>query len=892
MDGGEVEGVMETPTLAYLVAHPTALGIAASHPIVLMLLAGAAVFFLCPFPSFVAGRARSAGSTPASALRAAAFGSVILALAGVHLTTRVPSDRVTVVAAADLSASIDEEGRAWTKRYLDEVQAALAPGDELAVLTFAGDTALLRSPDAPAPIGSLPPPPAPAATDVSRAIDSAMALLPADGQRRILLITDGNETRGDSRRQVAWLRSAGVRLDAATPPHRTDPDLRVERVVAPPAVVEGHSSPIRVIAHNTGKPRPAVLNLYLDDTIADSAAVDVQPGRNALVLSSTFAGPGSHRLRAELTSEDDAVAVNNSADVGLTVRDRTRVLLVTGRDQSPIARALVRKGMAPTIGQAADLADLAALQRFHLVVLEDLSADSLPPGGLETLEHYVHELGGGLVFAGGAATYGDPALRATPLKGLLPVTLEPHRPRPGPREPLALFLVIDRSNSMGYNSRIPTLRDGEKLQYAKEAALAVVGQLRDQDLVGVIAFDSQPHEIAPLRSLKDNRSTLEDLLPRLIENGGTDFHDALVSAHEQLSASRVNRRHIILITDGDTNRAAPDEYRALVRKIAADKISITTVRIGDNTVNLKLLKDISTGTGGEFHYVDDAQMLPDLMLRETTRALGSATEGTEQFYPELSADNQLLQGIAERQMPPVSGYAYSKPKAGADVLLRVTRIDRQDPLLAVWHHGLGRVAAFTASPIADGSEWLGWPEFSKFWSQLAEWTARAHADDEYAIDASRVDGVTELIVRCFGPTADGATYVARLRVDDETARDVDLIPRRPRLFTARLLDLVPGRYPLTIIKRAADGTVTQHTQLVTIPSTDQGEQAEFEREESNLSLLTHLTRSTGGQLNPTARTFAEREPGSRRVGYPLDHLLLPLAMMLFLADTAIRKLRR
>ena len=99
--------------------------------------------------------------------------------------------------------------------------------------------------------------------------------------------------------------------------------------------------------------------------------------------------------------------------------------------------------------------------------------------------------GGGLVVAGGGATFGDAGFARTPLKRLLPVTLEPHRPQPGMREPLALFLVIDRSNSMGYNSRIGTLRDGEKLRYAKEAALAVVRQLKDQDLVGVIVFDSQ-----------------------------------------------------------------------------------------------------------------------------------------------------------------------------------------------------------------------------------------------------------------------------------------------------------------------------------------------------------------------------------------------------------------
>jgi Mg-chelatase subunit ChlD len=480
----------------------------------------------------------------------------------------------------------------------------------------------------------------------------------------------------------------------------------------------------------------------------------------------------------------------------------------------------------------------------------------------------------------------------TPLRRLLPVTLEPRRPRPGSREPLAMFLVIDRSNSMGYNSRIGTLRDGEKLRYAKEAALTVVRQLKDQDLVGVIAFDSQPHEISPLQPLRDNRAMLEDLIPRLVENGGTDFYDALVSAREQLLASRVTRRHIILLTDGDTNRAAPAEYRALMHNLADDKISVTTIRIGDNTVNLKLLQDLSNRTGGEFHYVEDAQTLPDLMLRETTRAIAPLAQGGEQYYPQLAAASQALQGIEEQQLPALSGYAYAKPKDGATVLLGITRLERRDPLLAVWNYGLGRVAAFTASPSEDAEQWAGWVEFTKFWSQLLHWTAREHTDDEVAIDAHRADGVTELAVRTFGPTADGAVLVARLRVDDETTREVDLVPREPRLFTASLLDLPPGRYPLTIIKRTVSGAVSQHSDVVTIPSTDQSAENEMLHTSPNLALLTQLTDATGGTLNAPAGTLIERTPGTERVAYPLDWLFLPLAMLLFLADTAVRKLFR
>lgn len=863
------------PSLAYLLTHPGSLGVTVHTPAALLLLGLVWWFWHRPHPT---GRA-------ASWWRSASWCALVLATAGLQLTTRMPSDQLTVVAAIDTSASIDARGRAWAREYVDTLRRRLAPGDRLAVVTFSDTVELLRAPADALPLTAAPPAGAPV-TDLAAAIDASVALMPTEGARRLVLLTDGNETRGNSARRAAWLRAAGVRVDAGIPPGGEESDVRVERVSAPPMAGIGDPVPVRIVARNSGPDRPAVLNLYLDEQIADSAAVHLATGRSTFSMTPAFQSAGSHRLRAEL-AVDDAHPANNVRDAPITLRDRHRALVLTDRPQSPIAAALGRHGLHAEVRRPAQMHP-DALHRAHLVVLEDLDAGALPAAMLDELERWVRDDGGGLIVAGGGAVFGDRRFTRTALQRLLPVTLEPHRPKPGAREPLALFLVIDRSNSMGYNSRIGTLRDGEKLRFAKEAALAVVRQLKDQDLVGVVVFDSRPHEIAPLRPLRENRRRLEGLIPKLVENGGTDFLEALAIARTQLAAARVRQRHIILLTDGDTNRSAAGEYRSLTAQIASSGIHVTTIRIGDNTVNLALLRDISRGTGGEFHYVANARALPDLMLRETARALAPDVSAPERFLPRVAGSSPLLAGLGEAEFPPLRGYAFAHPRPDADVLLQVGRGDREDPLLAVWQYGLGRVAAFTASPSSDAEAWVGWSAYAKFWTQLARWAGRAHADDDVAIEAHRHGGATELVVRAFSPSADGAAYAARLTVRDDLVRTIALAPTEPRRFAATVFDLPPGRYPLTLERRAASGVISQQTRLVSVPAADASWSAEFERATPNRALLSELTAATGGQLDAPPDALLAREPGTRRATLPLDWLLLPLAMLCFLADTALR----
>src|SRR5690606_33096024 len=93
--------------------------------------------------------------------------------------------------------------------------------------------------------------------------------------------------------------------------------------------------------------------------------------------------------------------------------------------------------------------------------------------------------------------------------------------------------------------------------------------------------------------------------------------------------------------------------------------------------------------------------------------------------------------------PTLRGYVATTPKSRAEVPLVS---DKGDPILAHWQYGLGRAVAFTSDARAKwAADWIGWPRYRQFWSQLTQWVLRkVDATDfhaEVAIDsgAGRID---------------------------------------------------------------------------------------------------------------------------------------------------------
>lgn len=848
-------------------------------PALLVLLLALPVFFAR------AGRRRSGAEIAAAGLRAAAAATLIALLAGVHLERPRPEAGSCLIAAVDVSASVQGAASARAKDVLTNLLPRLAAHDEIGAVAFATRARVVAHPRHAPTVASLLPPPArdltgfeSGDTDLAAALTTASALCPAGKESAVLLFTDGNETQGSLRAESARL---GARLPVFVfvPPPTALPAAVIRRVLAPTFAPEHTMLPLELVVESRADaPLAAEIQLTANGDPLTRERTRLVPGLNVIALPYRLRGAGQYALEAELSLPSSPAPLPGRGRANVTVTRPVHVLVVSERATPVVATALAERGMHVEMVSPDGVAGrVAALAGYHLVILDDVARGTLADDTLEALADWVAR-GGGLVATGSDHFFGDAAFAGSALERVLPVTLRAQSPSPQEREPIALYLVIDRSNSMGYAGHQPALHNGEKMAYAKRAALAVLDQLGERDLVAAIIFDSQPYELGPLQPAGQSRGALAAKIQQIQSGGGTDFKQALDIARRNLIESARSVRHVILLTDGDSNRSAEDHADVIAGLARAD-ITVTSIRIGSDTVNLDLLDAISRATGGSFHHVADVRQLPQLMIRDAQRLMGRATE-RRAMTPRIAEGGAILAGIAEGELPAVTRWATVTKKRAAETRLYVEDGEARDPLLVTWQYELGRVAVVPLDFQGGAAAWSGWRGFSKLWTQLAEWAApRGLPSDHHVAAVRRPDG-TRIVLDTVAD--DAGPFALHVNGGDVSLRQVG-----PRSFAATVPNLRPGLHP-AILRGPGVMPGTERLDLLVPASAESGR--ELRRVAPDLTLLRAVAESTGGSVDPEPARVLTARPGVRHETVPLEGLLVPLALLFVLADVAVRRL--
>ncbi len=187
----------------------------------------------------------------------------------------------------------------------------------------------------------------------------------------------------------------------------------------------------------------------------------------------------------------------------------------------------------------------------------------------------------------------------------------------GSRTPLNLCLVIDRSGSM----------EGAPLEYAKQACAYVIDLLSPQDVLSIVVFDEIVEVLMPPQTVT-NRDAVKAGLNQLQPGYTTNISDAMTMAGQQLGEYMGGGRatRMVFLTDGDPT-AGIKEFQPLVQHAAGLKsqgITCTFLGFGSD-YNEELLAGMAKKTGGNYYYIPQPQLIPEVFRNELDKLVRVGT---------------------------------------------------------------------------------------------------------------------------------------------------------------------------------------------------------------------------------------------------------------------------
>ncbi|NND01265.1 MAG: VWA domain-containing protein [Acidimicrobiia bacterium] len=786
------------------------------------------------------------------------------------LLVRSSSER-SVLFLLDRSSSVTADARSAQEAFVLRALETASDEDSSAVAVFGSelrlDTALSSNPafdEVRTIVDS-------SSTDLAGAMRGAAAVLPTEGSRRIVVLTDAVETTGNARAAARDFADQGIAVDVIQLDTGRASDALVTRIDAPVVVRAGETVPVEVTVQATAS-GPGTITVTSGDQVFEVEA-ELSVGTNRVTIEVPAGDTGTLPIKAEVDASFDAIVENNSSEVIVEVLGPAAIALVEGTvgDGAELARALESADMA--VDTLAAVPSAAELLNYDAVVLVNVPAPA--DAQAEDLASFVEDLGRGLLVVGGDNAFGLGDYSSTKLEEILPVTSNPDDLIR--RQPVAEVLVIDTSGSMadchcgGGGVHDPSQQGGvNKTDISRAGAGLAISALQDSDRVGVLAFTAGTRWALPLGA-KPDQSTVAEALNSLTPEGDTEITQALRVALDELKDAPEEIRHIVLFTDGwgnDTN------LLSVSQEIADAGITLSVLGTGEGSGE-NLRRAAALG-GGQFYPGRDLSAIPDIFIEETLRvARPLIAEGA--FLPSLGAASQVTAGLTAT--PALRGYVLTKSKPTAAVPLE---LGPGDPLFATWQRGLGRAAVWMSDATTRWSaDWVSWEGFSDFWGRMVSDVLPPGRDTPPSV---RLDGGTLEIEYQANVPLD-AVAIATIRNTEGVVTMIPLQRTDETTFEARVPVPSAGAYWVAVQVEDATGTVASGSGGVVAGYAD-----EFAFRDPDPDLASDIADTTSGRVNPLAAETYDPAPSRGDAALPMWPWLAAVALALFMIDVALRRL--
>ncbi len=851
--------------------------------LLLMLGLGPVIYFFVTSEAFIPRWRRWTSLV----LRTAFLLMLTFALAELRIIRR--NEQLAVIFAFDVSDSIEPAQRRDVMQTLNEAVKEMTKKEIAGVVTF-GSEASIEAPLQPRPelrkFSSIP---RTTGSDISRAIRLAVSSFPEGAEKKVVLITDGNQTTGDAAREAILARRNNVTIDGILLSGVEKREVVVTGVDVPNSVEK--DTPFEIRIHTVSNyVAPAVLNIYRNDIRIYSQKVKVPVGEEVFTATDRLADENFYIYTVTIEPEGDTNRQNNVGYGFVRVEGRPLVLYAEGLPGAAayLAEALSSEGiLAHVTKTGAFPEDLAELERYDAVILSDVPADSLFAGDLNQMEMiraYVHDLGGGLIMAGGKQSFGPGGYYQTPVEEALPVSMEVTKKRYFGQT--AIVIVIDQSGSMQ-----ATVPGGQtKMQLANEAAARTVDLLFSTDKIGVIMCDTHPkwitRKVEEIRDKAHQKSISRKIRANYGGGGGIYVYSGLHEAYKYLTKTKANVKHIILFADTQDCEQQEGCYELVKENFNKHNITLTSIGLGRNTdPHVPFLNSIRKAGKGRIETTADARKVPQLFTKETMLVAKQPIR-EESFKPVVAGYSQAVRGIDWAGAPNLNGYVITTPKSLSEIVLKTPFDD--DTLFAQWQYGLGRSVAFTSDVKNNwASDWLAWPGYRKFWSQTVRLVMRNRNPSGYTISTGIAQGDGSIVIDVIDDAGNFRNFLnleARIVRPDASSIAVHLTQKGPGRYSCNFNSEDKGNYIITIVEKTEDGELP-----VTTIGEAQPYSPEYRSMKSDPYLLERICSAGGGKiLSDTAGLFEHSGIPGRSM-QAIWEQLLAASLFVMLLDIAIRR---
>jgi Ca-activated chloride channel homolog len=280
----------------------------------------------------------------------------------------------------------------------------------------------------------------------------------------------------------------------------------------------------------------------------------------------------------------------------------------------------------------------------YSIIRSSLNAGQLPPPDAVRIEEMINYFPYSYPApaADGAPFTNTVTVMATPWNPntrLVHIGLQGRMPATEDRAPLNLVFLIDTSGSM---------EDANKLPLLKQSFALMLGKLRPQDRVAIVAYAGSAGQVLAPTAASD-RGAILNALNNLAAGGSTAGAQGLALAYqvagEMAEAGEVSR--VILATDGDFNVGIdnPDDLKAYIATQRDQGTYLSVLGFGRGNLDDATMQALAQNGNGTAAYIDTLAEAQKVLVDQLTGALFPIADDVKiqvEWNPASVAEYRLI----------------------------------------------------------------------------------------------------------------------------------------------------------------------------------------------------------------------------------------------------------